>query len=112
MPGPYLPGFAAPITVNGSPAAVSGWDVKDEVDLYDVTDTSCNGIQALIAGIKRGTASFTLWFGGGLSIVSGQQATISFATGDTLTCRIKSAGKKMVINGAVSMQVEAQQSCV
>ncbi len=116
----YLPGYAASITVNGNNVGVSGWDFKDSIDLVDVSDTvvSANGIQGLVACLKRGSASLTFWLNLSQSLISvglvvGAAITLAVpSTGDSGVFRVKDIAKKMVINGVVGVQVELQQSTI
>jgi len=113
----YLPGFAAPAIVNGQNVGVSGWDFKDSIDLTDVSDSvvSSNGIQALVACLKRGSASLTFWLKldqtpQSVGLVAGGFVTLAVASGDAGGFRVKDVSKKMVINGVVGVQVELSQS--
>jgi len=114
---PYLAGFEAGISFNGTPIAVSGWNYNDETELVGVDDTSNPGVQMLISGIKRDSASMTMWFRLSatplaLGLSSGMKGTLTTATGYGMPCRIARVGNTMVVNGAVGVQVELRYSAI
>jgi len=114
---PFVAGFEAGLAWNGTAIAVSGFTYNDETELIGVNDTSHGAVQALISGIKRDSASVTMWFrldssAVALGLSSGMKGTLTTATGDSMQCRVAKRTTTMVVNQAIGVSVELRLSAV
>lgn len=114
----YQVGYDKAVLWNGVACATTGYDSKKGGDLPEVTNTSTDGIQGLLAGVRRnsGTGRFVFQPGDasdGGAIDFGNSGTITIQTGGSpisYTARIESVGHKSEVNGVVSVEFSWKES--
>ncbi|MBY0523427.1 MAG: hypothetical protein K2R98_08505 [Gemmataceae bacterium] len=106
---------------NATAINVEGWDIDDNGDLVEVTNTGTRGQQAFLAAIQRTGITITAKFDAqavlaGLGVRFGVKGTITVLTGTqapwSVHVIVANVKYKSVVNGAVSYTFEVKSDAI